>query len=1081
MQLARATKKARASEKSSFQWNRRLAAPRPRGERRVENGMNIKAQPADAQARERALDPLRSFIVQAPAGSGKTELLVRRFVRLLATVSRPEEVLAITFTRKAAAEMKKRVLAGIPNAAEFAPRLRIMTIDALCAALTRQLPVLAKFGAQPAVVQAEDAKSLYLDAAARTLALLEQTGEAGEQVARLLAYLDNDAGAAAELLASMLARRDQWLRRAGSPPARFELEAAFAAERARLLAHAQALHPEASEALALEVLTKTGGWRKKPRPAPAQMVGNEPLREALFALTTLPPAAYTDVQWHALEAILALLKRAAAELKLVFAARGQADFTEFAQGALRALGSADDPSELLLRMDADVRHILVDEFQDTSVSQWELLERLTSGWERGDGRTVFAVGDPMQSIYRFREAEVALFLHARHAGLGCVRLEPLTLSTNFRSQAGIVDWVNATFARVLPGEEDEAAGAVPYAPAVPHPDKARLGGEAAHWHAFIERRDEARRAVEIVQQAQAENPAGSCAILVRNRNALTEIVPALNAAGLRYRAVEIERLGEKQVVQDLVALTRALAHPADRIAWLALLRARWCGLDLADLHALAGSDARPAHPQEEGPGAQPPSTTARSKQATIWELLHDNTRLGALGAGGRARAECLRNTLEPVLANALRGSLRARVEGAWYALGGPACVDALTELEDAEIFLDQLDRLEDAGDIADPALLAESLAELYALPDLEAGDADLQVMTIHKAKGLEFDTVILPGLDRAPRSGDRPLLAWKAQADASLLLAPINQAGVADEPLYRHVRAEGRRAEDIEAGRVLYVAATRAKSHLHLLGCVKLDDNGVVRAPSKRSLLAQAWSVAEAAFQAPTLPDATATAVGANARAGDGNSLRRLASNFALPAAPPPVRWCAPEEIRGAEHAIEFSWAGETARHVGSVVHRWLQRIAEDELHGWSAARIETMRGLFHNALAARGVEEAELGAATGRVAAALANALADARGRWLLGPQQDAKSEYRLTAVIDGERRKLVIDRTFTGTDGKRWIIDYKTSNHEGTDVDGFLEREKERYRVQLERYAEALAQADGAKLALYFPLLAGWREWGT
>jgi len=451
--------------------------------------MNAEAPIPDADARERALDPQRSFIVQAPAGSGKTELLVRRCVRLLATVKRPEEVLAITFTRKAAAEMKKRVLAGLPDAAELAPRLRIMTIDSLCAALTRQLPVLAKFGAQPAIAEAEDAKALYLDAAARTLALLEQPGAAGGQVARLLEHLDNDAGAATALLASMLARRDQWLRRAGNPPTRFELEAAFAAERARLLARAQALHPGASAALALEVLTRSGGWRKKPKPAPADMVGNEPLREALVALTTMPPASYTDAQWEALEAILALLKLAAAELKVVFAARGQADFTEFAQGAVRALGSADDPSELLLRMDASVRHILVDEFQDTSVSQWELLEHLTSGWEEGDGRTVFAVGDPMQSIYRFREAEVALFLHARRAGLGSVRLEPLTLTTNFRSQAGIVEWVNATFARVLPEVEDEAAGAVPYSPAAPHPDNPALAGDAACWHAFAERAD----------------------------------------------------------------------------------------------------------------------------------------------------------------------------------------------------------------------------------------------------------------------------------------------------------------------------------------------------------------------------------------------------------------------------------------------------------------------------------------------------------------------------------------------------------------------------------------------------------------
>jgi ATP-dependent helicase/nuclease subunit A len=201
-------------------------------------------------------------------------------------------------------------------------------------------------------------------------------------------------------------------------------------------------------------------------------------------------------------------------------------------------------------------------------------------------------------------------------------------------------------------------------------------------------------------------------------------------------------------------------------------------------------------------------------------------------------------------------------------------------------------------------------------------------------------------------------------------------------------------------------------------------------------------------------------------------------STWSMPDAPPALAWTAPGETARAQDDIEYSWAGETARHVGSVVHRWLQRIADDELEGWRAARIDSMRASFHNELAARGVEEAQLAAAIERVAAALANALADPRGRWLLGPQQDAHNEYRLTVVIEGERRNLVMDRTFTGTDGKRWIVDYKTSGHEGTNLDEFLDQEQERYHAQLARYAQALAHAEPAMLGLYFPLLIGWRE---
>src|SRR3954470_10875956 len=933
---------------------------------------------ADQKQRDAALDPSRSFIVQAPAGSGKTDLLVKRFIKLLSIVQKPEEILAITFTKKAAAEMRKRVLEGIPNAAEIAHRLRIQTIDSLCAALTRQMPVLARFGGQPEIV--EDASPLYREAAGR---VLQQFNEFSE---RLLRHLDNDVGRATAMIAQMLRDRDRWIRKTGAAPTRQELEAALLSERTRLLKRAKALYPSASEEVARELLTQDYTWRKK-HPLYQSLSENEPLREALEALCRMPPAKYTESQWEALEAILALLKPAVAHLKVVFAETGQADFTEFSHGALQALGSVDDPSDLLLSLDQKISHILVDEFQDTSESQFDLLRKLTSGWNGDDGRTLFVVGDPMQSIYRFREAEVALFIKSKNEGIGNIRLEPLVLTTNFRSQENLVRWFNDVFPRVLPAEEDETSGAVPYSGATPnHP---ALPGHSVSWHCFYDREDESQKIVELLKQAK-----GKPAILVRNRAHLDHIVPALKDAKIRWKAIQIEQLGEMQIVQDLYALTRALLHLGDRVAQLAVLRAPWCGLSLQDLLTLTDGE----------------------RGDLISDRIRDTSRLSA---DGQARVARVREVLGAAWQNRARGSLRERVEGAWLALGGPACARSRTDLEDADAFLDELERLEDAGRV-DLAALEDKMARLWALPDVEAGDDAVEIMTIHRSKGLEFDTVIIPGLDRLPRSGPKPLFAWKkvlssppdkgagSSATGGLLLAPIDETGAGDDPTYAYVRELDKQADDIESGRLFYVAATRAKQQLHLFTCARPTEDLTARAPTKRSLLHKIWWQAQEHFG-----PAPADAIEEEKRAPIPDVLYRLPADFTVPGAPPSTKWTAAEEGRD-DQEIEFSWAGETARHVGTVVHRWLQRIADDALKGWNAARVDALRPRFATELQRRGIGSNELKASADLVALALKNAISDEHGRWILGASAEARSEYKVRVRTPVGTRNYVMDRVF-------------------------------------------------------------------
>ncbi|MBN1237931.1 MAG: UvrD-helicase domain-containing protein, partial [Gammaproteobacteria bacterium] len=635
---------------------------------------------SDREARRRALDPSESFIVQAPAGSGKTELLIQRYLVLLASVDEPEQIIAITFTRKAAAEMRHRIVRALraaeqaasatePHRAEtlelaraalrrgerlgwsltsFPRRLGIETLDALNARLARQLPALSGGVAGARIV--EDAAEQYLTAARRTVAELTRGGELAAALRLLLGRLDNAVPRLEALLAELLPKREQWLRHL-APAAEAELRADLerALERcvadelgaaaaalphdvARalgpLLAHAarhadrngwasfgrhdggdRAMPPQSLAewcAVADLLLTRQGGWRRRldrsigfgpahqAQRAQLQDVldavsGDDALKDALNAVRALPEPRYSDAEWRTMAALRTVLLHLAAELRVLFAETQAVDFVELALAAESALGRTDAPSELLLALDRRIQHLLVDEFQDTSHSQFRLLETLTAGWEPGDGRTLFLVGDPMQSIYRFRDADMSLFLRVRRHGIGAVRCRSLTLQSNFRSTPEVVGWVNTTFERAFPPADDMAAGAARFSPCVATRGADPQSSVSVHALRSVDVEDELARTVETVVAERRRDPGQSIAVLVRSRTHLNGLQERLHVEGVPVRAVEIDPLNERQVVQDLIGLTRALTHAGDRVAWLAVLRAPWCGLRWQDLEALCGA------------------------------------------------------------------------------------------------------------------------------------------------------------------------------------------------------------------------------------------------------------------------------------------------------------------------------------------------------------------------------------------------------------------------------------------------------------------------------------------------------------
>ncbi len=1108
----------------------------------------------DKTARLRALD-LASFIVEAPAGAGKTELLTQRYLRLLAVVDNPEEVLALTFTNKAATEMRDRILGSLEVAAAGvmpeAPhkqltfglaqqvlahdrklawrllghpgRLRITTLDALCASLARQMPYLSRFGAQPGV--ADDAEAHYATAARRTLEMLEGEGAEAETVAQALAFMDNNAGRLERLLIAMLGRRDQWLHHATrieNGEMQAEVEAGFAALVERDLAEVasrldgywqQRLMPLARfaaanvpdileplrdweltltadiadlptwQALGNLLLTGTGTLRKaltKNIGFPAgkefaaqkaamgelleELAGLPGLEDKLGLLAGLPQPELSAAEWATVECFSRLLRLAAGQLWLAFQEVGEVDFIEIAARAGLALGEDEAPTDLAQALDYRIRHLLVDEFQDTSPGQVGLIEKLTRGWMPDDGRTLFVVGDPMQSIYRFRKADVGLFLRVRERGIGDIRLEHLQLFRNNRSFPGIVDWVNTAFPTIFPAADSPEAGAVRYAEsAATRPAHADSGVQVHPVIAAADNDpalDEARCVLNLVLAARRDYPEERIAVLVRARSHLDALVAEIrrSAPDLRFQAVDIEGLDGRQHIQDLLTLFRALQHRADRVYWLALLRAPWCGLTLADLHALAADD----------------------KRQTVWQLMHDENRLARLSTDGRQRLLQVRDILAQAFAHRARQHPRRWLEGVWLMLGGARCLEAPEALNDVEAFFLLVDQLVAARSLSADTLAAQA-AELYAPAD-PLGDA-VQMMTIHKSKGLEFETVILPGLHRETGMNESSLLLWDEVAGPDgrehLLVAPLKQKGAESNAAsaYDYLKKLENERAGHEDERLLYVAATRAIRRLHLVGVAVADDakDDGLKPPAADSLLQLLWpGVAQAPFAA-----ALAGRVVAPAAVDRLNSAEFAPPLLRLRDCTPAAALQLPEgAVRSAGNALEAdAVASELSLEasVGTLVHRCLELIVGQGLDAWPLERIAPLAPAWRRWLQVQGHGEAAATAGAAEAVQAVQATLASESGRWVLAAHAQGAAEQAWSSLRDKQTVNHVIDRIFLA-DGVRWIVDYKTVRlAPGEDVDAALAERAAGFRAQLERYAALFAgQPEPLRLAIYFPLQA-------
>lgn len=1166
--------------------------------------------PPDAAQRSKALDIGRSWVVEAPAGSGKTGLLVQRYLKLLAfgEVGRPDEVLAITFTRKASAEMRQRIVAELTQAASDqelpadAPaflqtsrkvalevlardkqlgwelladphQLNIRTIDSLCSSIAASRPLMSGAGAR--YTPTEDAAPLYALAAERTLLLMGHAApDFTRDLERLLLLRDASAVDFGRLLAGMLQHREQWgallpldantltdqaldteirprlertLRQVVGeqiaaitskvPDALWSDLAAFAHACSRIAPYKSTASPlleflssperpaTTSEDLGrwkalLHLLCMKDGWRKRVQRGDVcfeiSKEGQQHLQDLvrsfqestsdpdqlvcdLLHLRSLPQGGYPEEQWELVKPLCRVLQRALVELQILFAERRTCDFTEVSLNARSLLQHPEEALELPALSFGRLRHLLVDEMQDTSAGQYDLLERLTDGWD-GSTQTVFLVGDPKQSIYEFRLARVERFRRMmREARFGQLSVMPLVLTANFRSQAGLVHAFNQTFQTVFPSETDleqeSKALDVPFvaAAAVRQPKSF----SAMTWHSVTEahsggndQEEFPERAAELQaeqmfsviqeylegQQPPERKGRPRIAVLARARAHLAPILRLLRGderhPAIPFRAVDVEPLTDRAEVTDLLSLTRALLDPSDRIAWLAVLRSPLCGLSLYDLLQLTG----------EGPSAAP--------EATIRHLIA--TREPLLSADGRAAL----GRVWPLLAQAIqdggRQPLAVQVERLWRTMGGDAALSLDASLN-AERYLHLLRQMENAGDEITLLTVQRRMERLYAAP--HTGPADIELMTIHKAKGLEWDLVLIPRLEAPTAIRESEFLRWLEfdrdglnDGENGFLLAPIAPKGEDPSDLFRWMGAQQTEREAAEAKRVFYVAATRAREALHLFATVNISAAGEPRQPRASSLLRACWPAAKAALDialseqipvnAPVLSfPQTPQKSGLHLAAAAEESFETVQAAQLPLIHRIPVTYLSRarfERKQGAMLPYEPANSLKTqalfdrpegsfeARAFGNTVHRVLPWLANRLASGLSPENLfeEASSWLprLQALLRSEGLSARQAFAAAPRVQDALRATLADPDGIWLLMPHALATNETSLSGAGRRELPGLRADRTFRAGASREeggteylWIVDYKTGEPGGRDREPFLADQHRKYESTL------------------------------
>ncbi len=508
-------------------------------------------------------------------------------------------------------------------------------------------------------------------------------------------------------------------------------------------------------------------------------------------------------------------------------------------------------------------------------------------------------------------------------------------------------------------------------------------------------------------------------------------------------------------MQDLLALTHALHHRADRVHWLAVLRAPWCGLTLHDLHALAGSN----------------------HHATIWQLMQDDALVGQLSSDGQARLLHVRAIFSEAFESQGRTSVSRWVRGVWLMLNGTACLWEQADVIDVQAFFKCLDGLDKQNQFSLERMHME-IEKLFAAPDAQG--ENLQMMTIHKSKGLEFDTVILLGLGTATggNNSEKPLLLWEevpTDNQTELLAVPFIPKGAREQgqdsnqvSVYDFLAMREKVRDANEDARVLYVAATRAERKLHLVGFASKNKDDEFK-PATNTPLALLWPTVSHYFDVIKLTSLEADEKPVEIEDDIANFTPQLVRLNQLQR---PAVLQTNQQQTVLQHGNTKSSSNppiatpNLAADCGSLAHLYMELIAKSGLEHWPVSRIDACSQSMQFWLLQRGHAKIEVDKYVPLLISALKCTISSLEGAWILASRASSQSELSISSEIQEQR----IDLTFV-ENGTRWIIDYKL----GLDVtETNAPFAALVHKPQLERYAGLFSgEKLPIKLAVFFLIL--------